>query len=205
MSIIIPQVGAKGSFSFSAPFDKVLSNAQEFTVTAIRSIQDFIDNELDPLNTIYVSSGLAITDYNNDLANQIPIVTLLSSGNQYVNIPANRILSTPKLDGVAYQEQVIAIGLGALPINYDLTLAIDTIVNDVYATTGIMSTAQVVPSSGIIYKANTDDEIYRTLLNNRATVFKSFKTLYLETLQELEDRKQIITDLEDYIKQKLTL
>jgi len=201
--MLIPPINSKGIFNFAPPFDTLIKNQKELKVTAVREILELESSEEKPYNTIYVPVGLTATDFKNDVDNNVPIVVLVTEGKEYIYVPANRILSMPDISGVKYQELIVAISLGTIPTNYDLTLVKDMIKNDIYDVTGINSTVDVIPTSAVILRDKVEHETFTRLLYNRASVTKSYKTLYLETLELLNKKNNVVDELEIYIKTKL--
>jgi len=200
LEILIPPINTKGNFSFKEPFDTLLKEDLEYTVTSVRSLSDLVNSEEDPLAGIYVASGLTEEDYKYDVDNNIPIVVLLSEAGNYYYVPANRITSIPKVEGVRYQDKILAIHLGSLPVIKNLDTLKEVIKQDVYDILGVESQIEVVLASAVKLVSKEDDKLYTNLLENRATVNKSYRTLYKETKELLDDREIVITKLEDYIK-----
>lgn len=200
MTYLIPQVGSRGKFTFASPFDAILDMDQEYTVSAVRSIKELEDSEIDPYRTIYEVVGLTEDDFSNDVYNNIPIVILVTTGGDYINIPATSILSQPDITGLKYQEKILAISLGNLPIDYDASVLEDIITSDVYTVSGIESECKVIPSSAIHIVSKESHDLYIALISNRATVTKSYKTRYLETLELYNKMTALNQDLQNHIK-----
>lgn len=200
MAYVVPPINTKGTFTFSVPFDTLLKPNLSYKVTAVRELLELKNSEEKPYETIYVPVGLTEADFVADLDANIPIVVLVTEGNEYIYVPANRIQSMPDITGVRYQDKILAISLGSLPVNMDLTLATTIVTDDIYASLGIQSSVQIVPSSAVILKPVVDDATFRALLANRSTVTKSYKTRYHETLTLLNARDAKIAALEAYAK-----
>lgn len=204
MQYLIPQIGSKGKFTFASPYDAILSQDQEYTVSGIRSIKDIEDSEEEPFRTIYEQVGLTENDFSNDVRNNIPIIILVTTGNLYISLPANRIITQPDITGIKYQEKILAISLGSLPIDYDTSMLEDIISSDVYAASGIESVCKIIPSSAVHIMSKESHDLYIALINNRATVTKSYKTRYLETLELLNKMTALNQDLQNHIKKITT-
>ena len=204
MQYLIPQIGSKGKFTFASPYDTILSQDQEYTVSGIRSIKDIEDSEEEPFRTIYEQVGLTENDFSNDVRNNIPIIILVTTGNLYISLPANRIITQPDITGIKYQEKILAISLGSLPVDYDTSMLEDIINSDVYAASGIESVCKIIPSSAVHIMSKESHDLYIALINNRATVTKSYKTRYLETLELLNKMTTLNQDLQNHIKKITT-
>lgn len=196
-SLIIPPINTKGVFVFKAPFNDKVHDNQEYTVTSVRSLLELHNSEERPYETIYVPVGMSEAEFKEDLDNEVPIVVFTTNGNEYFYVPADRILSMPIITGTKYQEKILAISLGLVPLEMDMNLLKDTVLEVVYDVTGISSTAEVVPSSAVILVDKIQDETFRRLLENRSSI----KHGLLTRLKQLQLRYD---DLEKYVDE-LTL
>ena len=198
--ILTPPINSKGSFTFSAPFDALIPSDQELTVTSVRSIPELEQSSIDILNTIYIPNNMTEDDYNQDVIKNIPIVFLVNEGGTTYTVPANKINTIPDITGVKYQEKILAINLGPIPVITNLDKAKEILKQDVYDVLGIDSDVQAINSSAVILMTKEEDAVYKQLKNNRASINKSYRTRYLETKELLEKRDAKIASLEQYIK-----
>jgi hypothetical protein len=200
MTSLVPPINAKGVFKLAPPFDQLLQGEQEFTVHAVRNLVELDASEESPFDTIYKPIGLSEAEYQNDLDNNIPIVVFVTDGREYIYIPANRIISIPKINGVKYQEKVLAISLGNIPVDLNLDVVKEVIANDVEGIIGVKSEVKVVNASAVSVIEIDKHNEFKALRENTASVFKSYRTRLIE-LQELYDKREtIINELEKYIK-----
>jgi hypothetical protein len=181
-NIIIPPVNTKGAFSFKEPFN-LLASDQEYKVNGIRSLTDLYDSGEKPYENIYLPVGLTDVDFKNDLDQDIPIIVFTTGGNDYFYVPANRVLTMPIINGVKYQDKILAIHLGSLPLDMDLTIAKNNIIQAVYDNTGIESTVEVVPASATVFVTYQDDETFKKLISNNATVKESYRNKYMKEVE----------------------
>lgn len=203
MTYVIPPINTEGTFIFAAPYDTILKSNIKYKVASIRELVELQNSEEKPLETIYIPVGLTEADFNDDLNTHVPIVVLVTVGGEYTYVPADRIKSMPDITGIKYQDKILAIALGSLPMDMNLDLISTTIIDDIYDILGIASTIKVVPASAEILKTTTDDAQFKALLAGRSKVNKSYRTRYHETLTLLNERDAKILALEEYIKTKL--
>lgn len=189
----IPPINTKGKFTFKEPFNQKIFENHEYNVESIRSLVELYNSDEKPFDTIYKAVGLTEDDFKNDIDNQVVIVVFKTGGGEYFYVPANRILSMPQVHGAKYQELTVAIPLGMIPLDYDLTLLKDNLKETVYATIGVDTQASTVATSAVTLFDKTQDATYRALLANRRTAFKSYRTKY-EELLELYDKKSNLLD-----------
>lgn len=185
MAYILPTVGSSGTFTFAAPFDKLdkLTTTEILYVESIRSLKELVASNEDPYKTIYLEVNMTATDFKEDLDADIPIVVLRKTNNLYAYVPADRILSAPTLTGVPYIGMTIAVKLGSLPKDIDLTLLRSTLEQDVYDVIGVKATTAVVLTSATIMVSETEDTKFSLLRENQSSVDKSYRTRYFETLE----------------------
>jgi len=198
MEYTVPPINSKGKFVLAAPFDNVLSSLEEYLVTAIRSLDELASDK--PYDNIYKPVGLTEEDLARDLENKVPIVVLLSTGNEYLYVPANRILSIPVIVGKQHQEKMLAISLGLLPLDLDLTTLEDDIASVIYDSLGVEAVLREIPTSAKVLLDDATSKQMELLRENKSSVKKSFRTRYQETLTLLNKKDTHIRNLESYIK-----
>lgn len=201
--VLIPPINSKGSFVFAPPFDTKLDMGREYTVTGIRSIVELFNNSEKPFEMIYKPVGLTEEDFNSDIINNVPIIVLSTDGCDFIYIPANKITSIPIISGVKYAEKILAVSLKSIPIDMDLTLLANTLIDITYEITGIKANVSEVISSSTFLVPTEEDKVFRMLLANRIKVDKSYKTRYEETKVLLEEKNKIILQYEECFKKKM--
>ena len=68
-------IGNKGKVNFLSPFDKYNSD-REWSIVGIQQIPYLLKLGADILQLVYIDESLAESDFNNDILNKVPIVTL---------------------------------------------------------------------------------------------------------------------------------
>ena len=202
----IPNINTKGIFTFNSPYDTLIDNTQEFTVTAVRGLIDLIKDGIDPMAVIYTPAGLTINEYSADTRDNLPVVTLVTNGKIQAHIPARYIKEPPKIVGDKFQSKVISLDMNFLPIKLDLTSVIEDIKDTVYDRIGIYPKTEIIPTSPEIIKTKEVAEAIDKLLENKPKVDRSYKTRYFElnTLLETSNEKiKMLKDEVDMLKDKL--
>jgi hypothetical protein len=195
---MLPAVGDKGTFKFSEPFNKLIRPEQILTVTAIRTIKNIYDNGENPLATIYQLVGLTESDFNYDLANNVLIVEF-KTGNNYFSVPSNRILSLPNSNGVLYCQKVIAVPLGDIPSDHNLTPLINDIKDLVLEITGIITKPVASQISAEYMVSKEKHTEFLQVLNSRINRLESYKSKYENLSVELSNKNKTIADLQKAI------
>lgn len=195
--MLIPPINSKGIFKFQPPFDKAVKEGIELTTTAVRSLQELIISNLDPYDTIYRLNELSEEDYKDDLQNNVPIVVFTTESDDYLYIPGDMILSIPQVAGVKYITKVIGVNIGAVPVDIDLELAIESIKELVYDTLGIQPQIEVLNASAVTLVDQVKSDEYMKLIKNRKTIDKSYKTMYTELRRIYDSQLSVIRRLEE--------
>ena len=196
---IVPPIGTKGRFHFLEPFNKAMFNNQEYTVKAIRSLQEMNDSEEKPYDNIYLENELTEDKFKSDLDNNIPIIVLKNSGGNYFYVPATYIKSMPKNDGVKYQQVMMAINLGYLPLDFDYSSAADIIKNSVKSSLGITSTIETLKTSVVQLVSEEEHNKFKKLLDGNKTEKHGYMFRYNMLLEQNRKLKQRIKLLNDCI------
>lgn len=200
MSLIyLPKIGDTGRFNFLEPYASGIATNIEYKVDSIRAIAELIGSGEKPLELIYTKYGMTEADYADDILNNIPIVILVTTGNEYVYVPADRLQSIALINGIKYQEKVIVISLGNIPIEMDLTLVKSQIEGAVEEATGIKSTTAVINRSAVTMKEPTDHLAFMQLLANSKSVYKTDRTRLIEMSTAYNEAMLKIQELEQFI------
>lgn len=150
--MLIPAINSKGIFRVKNPLDNLIRNDIHYTVSAIRNIKEILEDEIDVLLLVYLDQGLTKEQYNSDLENNVPIITLKSPSNEYFYIPGTFILSINDQTGVKYRERVIVINLGQIPANLNLEHIKEDLKDVVTSQVGLESSVEFMDvSQDIIY------------------------------------------------------
>ena len=195
---IIPPINAKGKFVLSPPFDGLISDKEEFTVVAIRSLTEIEPDN--PLDNIYKPVGLTEDDMKEDRFNNIQIIVLSSTSGRFVYVPSNKIASMPIITGASYQERMLSINLGLLPERLDLSLEIDDIREFILSKIGVNASITEVDTSAVILVEDVEDETLTRLRENRKTNEGSLYNQLLRCKEESNKKTEKIKKLECYIK-----
>ena len=196
---MIPPYNLKGVFELSEPFNSLIDSRAIYKVVGINNIPELELEGKSPYDTIYKPLGLEESVIINDINNQVPIVTLRGEGNKHIYIPANRIVSMPKVDGYIYKEKVITVPLGTVPDTLDLTILCSDIQSYVKDRIGIEAPVKSIDTSASILLTPEENHRYESNRKGKIILDKSYRTRYLETVELLEKCKKIKSELEEYI------
>jgi len=201
----IPSVGAKGKFKFGTPYDKLTNAEQVYTVVSVDSILNLVNSGKDPLVGIYKLVGRTENDYNNDLNNKVVIITFSTGGKEIFSIPANKILSTPILDGYIYRQMQIVVPLGLMPITEDYKPLLKDLKNLIWNRLGVNSvpvTMYTSAESMVTEQKNIEIiNMRNSRILSKETDSQKFKALQIEYAKLAEEFNVLVKYVEDNIPQ----
>lgn len=194
---IVPPVGTRGTFKFKKPFNNKMYDGLEYEVRAIRSLVEMKDSDEKPYENIYVPVELTEKDFKQDVDHGVPIIVFINTAGNYYYVPASYLLSMPKTSGVKYQQVMMAVNLGYLPIDYDPSLIKSTLVDDVKAILGITSTVETIKTSAVYLISEEEHQSFQKLLNGNKSITHSYRVRYAKVLEEnnkYRERLKLLTN-----------
>jgi hypothetical protein len=171
-------IGNKGKVNFLAPFDKYNSD-REWSIVGIQQIPYLLKLGADILELVYISESLAESDFNNDILNKVPIVTLENESQELINVPMNRIGDEDVESSYRYKEYGLAVALPALPVDYDTTALENDIKTVVKEKLGFDVPVEKVELSAITLVNSTKHKDFLLHLQNGIISKHSWRTKYL--------------------------
>lgn len=201
---LLPELGSSGAFKFKAPFDKLLGSNISYTCKSIRKISELLSKSESVLETYYLANGLTADDYAVDLKNDIAVIGLFSAKGIWFYVPTSFILSYPDSTGVGYRRMILGAELGPIADTLDLEVVNHAVADTIYAHLGIMPEIKNVAVSQKVL-LNLDD--HASIENSRKSKITVDKPLTLridEITRERDEARLKVTELENYIKQRLT-
>jgi hypothetical protein len=144
---IIPEIGAKGKFLFSAPFSNNTTADTEFECMAVRTLTAVVNSGEDGYTKYYKPNGLTQQEFNADVSEGISLVSLLSGDGRWLHVPNNRIQALPDPSGVRYQMMVLSLNIGAIDETMDTTNLVAAVKDMAFSYVGVPVEAQLVAVS----------------------------------------------------------
>ncbi len=171
-------IGNKGKVNFLAPFEKYNSD-REWSIVGIQQIPYLLKLGADILELVYINESLAESDFNNDILNKVPIVTLENESQELINVPMNRIGDEDVESSYRYKEYGLAVALPALPVDYDTTALENDIKTVVKEKLGFDVPVEKVELSAITLVNSTKHKDFLLHLQNGIISKHSWRTKYL--------------------------
>lgn len=109
---LTPKLYATGKWVLKDPFTTVVDAV--YTCTSIRSINQIVEDGVDPFVTYYEPLGIPLATFETDKLNYGSIVTLASSDAVTIDVPDSFIDSYPDASNVPYRHIVLSTSLGGI-------------------------------------------------------------------------------------------
>lgn len=169
----IPTVGMTGVYTLVTPF--TTDPGEILECTAVRSLKSYISNNDDPLNEVYKKVGLTEDQYNEDLNDDMEIVTLVNTKGYFILVPAKYIAGYPAIDGVYYRAITIGVPLPLMPVNQNLAFIGSDITTLIKAKLGVDTAPVLIETTDP--RAFSQDE-NKSVQAARKAVMSGDPTLY---------------------------
>lgn len=200
---ILPTLGSSGTYELDAPYDTKILPEEIYTCKGIRKLSEYISHNQDPKKTIYDYYGLSDSDYDNDIKEDMEIISLQNKDGVWLYVPARYILKYPIVNGIPYHQIALVCKLPAIEVNNDLEFLKTDIGNLIRDYLGIDSVIDIVELSRVIAitKEMSDTmTVERSLISNGRITDRS---RYTQLLQDHDIALDKINQLEMYIKNNI--
>ena len=202
-SRILPVIGSSGTYELLPPFDTVILPEEIYTCKAIRNISEYVSYNQDPKKLVYDYYGLSENDYENDIQEDMEIVSLQNNKGVWVYVPARYIIKYPEVDGIPYHQLSMVCKIPAIEVSRDISHLKTDVINLIKDTLGVDAAVEIVEVSRTI--AVTKDvsdqlKIDRALVSNGRVTDRA---KYMQLLQQQQLLLNKIEGLENYIKSTL--
>ncbi len=202
-SRILPVIGSSGTYELLPPFDTVILPEELYTCKAIRNISEYVSYNQDPKKLVYDYYGLSENDYENDIQEDMEIVSLQNNKGVWVYVPARYIVKYPEVDGIPYHQLSMVCKIPAIEVSRDISHLKTDVINLIKDTLGVEAAVEIVEVSRTI--AVTKDvsdqlKIDRALVSNGRVTDRA---KYMQLLQQQQVLLDKIEGLENYIKSTL--
>lgn len=200
-------MGRSGRLNVNFPFDKVVKAGLVYKVKGDNLISELIrDNRegVDSLfNAIYSIVGLDKNVFDEDVRNDIRIITLIDSAGNTAYVPSRSIISGIIRDGVVYVEKAMIFNIGAHSPGLDLVSLDSDIKSLIETRLGVMPTSDNIDISTEVMISTNEDIALRASRNKTGSD-------NLTRLLEKEKARNVvlqttIDNLECVIKSRVTV
>lgn len=200
MSIPLLQVGTRGVYTLTTPFDTLLQANVQYTCIGIRKLADIVGSGSDPFADYYATHNLAQDVYEGHVGSGVAIISLQSPSGDIVYVPDVYVSGMPRLGGVPYTNLVLGLDIGALPDTVSLAALnqrlIDTVAEYIGKTVAEVKVfANSDPFVHTLDDHNTAEAARQVLITKTAT---DYSRLIAVTAQR-DAYAAKVTELENFI------
>lgn len=199
MDPILPTIGSSGAYELRTPLDTLVTVGERYTCQGIRRISDYLANNEDVKQDVYVSQGIE-AEYDADADIDAYIVSLQSSKGHWLYIPARYIITYPIVNGIPYRTLALGISLASIPATQDISFLETEIENIVSDTLGIVPVIKQVETSRVVLVDKAKHDIVQMERAALSASRLTDRTRYMTLLQDHQLALQKIAALEQYIK-----
>lgn len=145
--MFLPQVGVRGLYTLTGPFNGKLLAEVQYTCTAVRLISDLIGKGESPYDVYYKPYNISESVYSTDVSNNVAIITLEANEQHVVYVPASYISGYPEIGGVSYVSLMLGAQLGPIKEGSDLTLLKNKVKQIVLQYVGVDAEVKIIAAS----------------------------------------------------------
>ena len=155
---------------------------------------------IDVLNDIYLANGDTLANYSAAAAADTMLVSVSAGSGDVFTFPVTALVGVPNGEGIIYRNQVLSIGLSAIPATMDLTALQNEISNLVFNTLGVKSTVFVTAIGAATILTPAQDTLITHARN--AAITTPANTLYQNAQLTAANAALVakVNVLETYIK-----
>lgn len=205
IQLYLPDIGATGNYTLKTPFNVLVKPQVSYTCKAIRKLSDLIADGLDPFELIYNPVDILQSIYDQELKDDVCIISLQTGDGEWLHIPNNYIIKFPNMNGIVYRAMMLGISLGALPDTLNLDALKTAMTNLVYDNLGVTSVVKEVVISVPSIISKVDHDLIETARLSKVSLTMSDSGLLGKAQNDLDKARIQIANLEEFIKTKLGL
>lgn len=199
MDPVLPTIGSSGAYELRSPLDTLVTTGERYTCQGIRRISDYLANNEDVKQDVYVSQGIE-AEYDADAESDAYIVSLQSAKGHWLYIPARYIITYPIVNGIPYRTVMMGLSLPSIPVTQDISFLETEIENIISDTLGVVPVIKQVETSRVVLVSKDRHDIVQMERNALSANRLTDRTRYMSLLQDHQLALQKIALLEQYIK-----
>lgn len=120
MSRLTPALNSHGRFVVSEPYNQNIKASAIYTCIALRKFDDLVELGEDIYKRYYQPLGLPVSRYQQDVAANVIIVSLMDTAGNVLYVPDSFVVSFPNQGDEAYNHVVVSCSLGPIPKYVDV-------------------------------------------------------------------------------------
>lgn len=195
---LTPTVGTRGVFGVAQPF--VVGAAVEYRVSAVERFSKILGNGVDLYQELYVPNQIPEDKFNEDLTADACLITLQPEYGAPIVVPDTYITTFPRNDNLKYRRLILAVDLGPIPGNLDVSYLQQTMAASASDVIGIEPKVDLVeiPLDDTVTPEQHDvnEATRKAKIKARTTIYAENVTLRQQNQSLLDTQKRLIQLLE---------
>lgn len=207
ITVTQPSVGLEARFSFKDPAARYVRNKLNITeenilltATTVSNMKELVELDMrDPFQDAYYPLGLTSYQYQEDLKNDVPLITFkhksLSGVVTYLRIPLNYVEDYTNVSDINYINKLLVIDLGSVYKELDTSVIFNDLADFITTRLGIVPEINEVSIGDIESISQMDHDTKETLRTNLVTVRKTLSIQLEEVTLKHDQLLQRLQDL----------
>lgn len=202
--LVIPMIDTAGFYELKPPLDILILKNERYVCKAIRRISELIANNQDPKTNIYDKYNIPEIDYNEDLNNDMIIISLQNDVGNWLHVPARFIVKYPEQSGIGYRSYAIGISLPAFPIYKDFTPVTTAITNLLKDMLGVTAEIKLIETSRTVLVDDATHRVNESSRNLSIVRSDTDRARYLNLIHQHQQTLDKLHALEEYVLNLVT-
>lgn len=193
ITVTQPSVGLEARFVFKDPAGRYIRNKLNITeenilltAVTVSNMRELVEVDMrDPFQDAYYPMGLTRTQYEEDLKNDVPLITFrhesLSKTISYLRIPLNYVEDYSNVAEIGYINKLLVIDLGSVYKELDTSVIFPDLKDFITTRLGIVPDVKEVGIGDIESVSQVEHDTKESLRTNLVTVRKTL-TIQLEEM-----------------------
>lgn len=193
ITVTQPSVGLEARFVFKDPAGRYIRNKLNITeenilltAVTVSNMRELVEVDMrDPFQDAYYPMGLTRTQYEEDLKNEVPLITFrhesLSKTISYLRIPLNYVEDYSNVAEIGYINKLLVIDLGSVYKELDTSVIFPDLKDFITTRLGIVPDVKEVGIGDIESVSQVEHDTKESLRTNLVTVRKTL-TIQLEEM-----------------------
>lgn len=192
-----------GLFELKEPYNTLIIPHVSYTCRSLRTLSEIAAAGEQIWERFYEPYNVTVEAYQQDLSNNICIVTLQAGTGEFVDVPESFILSIPDPNGVTYTPVMLGVYLGALEDTYPLDGLKTQIESLVKATLGVKPDIRGAVVGQSVILSHDEHSRLQTALAALKTSDESDYARAQRLQAELTQAKEKIAQMNTFIRDRL--
>lgn len=195
---LTPAVGLRGVFGVSAPF--VVGAGVEYRVSAVERFTKIMGDGDDLFQELYAKNQIPEDKFNEDVAADACLVTLQPEYGTPIVVPDTYITTYPRNDLYRYRRLILAVDMGPIPNNLDVSYlqqTFATAASDLIGVDAKVDLVEIPQEDSVTPEQHDINEATRkSKIKTRTTVYAEAETLRQQNQNLMDTQKRLIQLLE---------